>query len=198
MVVARKLFPVLVPALFPALAACEDSISVVDAPRSASRPKTAVAPPKATQRAQGSRASLLDLEEALRTRDPFRSFASAFKEEANKRVKSQREVVLDQYPITELKLAGLIKRIRPSRAMLIDPTGKGHLVQEGQFVGRSEVLRGDGNGADYSVNWKIERIREADVVLVQEEPGNPDRPGKTRVIHLRKEDALAVPGEPKG
>lgn len=142
--------------------------------------------------------NLLDLEEALRTRDPFQSFASSFKEEANKRVKSQREVVLDQYSITDLKLAGLIKRLRPSRAMLIDPTGKGHLVEEGQFVGRSEVLRGEANGADYSVNWKIERIRDSDIVLVQEEPGNPDRAGNTRVIHLRQEDALAVPGGPKG
>lgn len=133
----------------------------------------------------------IDFNESARSRDPFLSFASAFANEAKKRVRSQREVVLDQYSLDELKLAGLVTRIRPSRAMLIDPTSKGHFVVEGQFIGRSEVVRGGESGADYEINWRIDRIRENDIVLVREDPANPDVPSATRVIPLRPDDVLA-------
>ena len=64
------------------------------------------------------------------------SFAKAFAEESRAKIKSQREVVLDQYSLDELKLVGIVTRVRPERALIIDPTGKGHIVTRGQFVGR--------------------------------------------------------------
>lgn len=134
----------------------------------------------------------IDFGEALRTRDPFVSFAGEFALEARKRVKSQRQVVLDQYGLDELKLAGLVTGIRPARAMLIDPTKTGHVVHEGQFVGRSEVVQGGTSGAEYEINWRVDRIRDTDIVLVREDPANPDVPTATRVIPLRPEDVLAV------
>ncbi len=134
----------------------------------------------------------IDFNEAARTRDPFFSYAREFADEAKKRVKSQREVVLDQYGLDELKLAGLITGIRPARAMLIDPTKTGHVVHEGQFVGRSEVVQGGTTGADYEINWRVDRIREADIVLVREDPQNPDVPSATRVITLRPDEVVAL------
>ena len=133
----------------------------------------------------------IDFNESARTRDPFLSYGKEFAEEAKKRVRSQRDVVLDQYALDELKLAGLVTGIRPARAMLIDPTKKGHVVHEGQFVGRSEVVQGGATGADYEINWRVDRIREADIVLVREDPANPDVPSATRVIPLRPDDVLA-------
>ena len=133
----------------------------------------------------------IDFNESARTRDPFLSYAREFAEEAKKRVRSQREVVLDQYSLDELKLAGLVTGMRPARAMLIDPTKKGHVVHEGQFVGRSEVVQGGATGADYEINWRIDRIRDSDIVLVREDPANPDVPSATRVIPLRPDDVLA-------
>ena len=133
----------------------------------------------------------IDFNESARTRDPFLSYAREFAEEAKKRVRSQREVVLDQYALDELKLAGLVTGIRPARAMLIDPTKKGHVVHEGQFVGRAEVVQGGATGADYEINWRVDRIRDADIVLVREDPANPDVPSATRVIPLRPDDVLA-------
>ena len=133
----------------------------------------------------------IDFNESARTRDPFLSYAREFAEEAKKRVRSQREVVLDQYSLDELKLAGLVTGMRPPRAMLIDPTKKGHVVHEGQFVGRSEVVQGGATGADYEINWRIDRIRDTDIVLVREDPANPDVPSATRVIPLRPDDVLA-------
>lgn len=134
----------------------------------------------------------IDFNDSARTRDPFLSYAREFADEAKKRVRSQREVVLDQYALDELKLAGLVTGIRPARAMLIDPTKKGHVVHEGQFVGRSEVVQGGASGADYEINWRIDRIRDTDIVLVREDPANPDVPSATRVILLRPDDVVAA------
>lgn len=171
---------------------CEDDVVVRSAPAAAKK-GAGVQTDKTVEEEQPPPLVQLpiDFNESARTRDPFLSFAKTFAEEAKKRVKSQREVILDQYALDELKLAGLVTRIRPSRAMLIDPTRKGHVVQEGQFVGKSEVVRGGESGADYEINWRIDRIRETDIVLVREDPANPDVPSATRVIPLRPDDVLA-------
>jgi type IV pilus assembly protein PilP len=134
----------------------------------------------------------IDFIEASRMRDPFMSYAAEFAVEAKKRVKSQREVVLDQYPLDDLKLSALVTGIRPALAMLMDPAKTGHVVHEGQFVGRAEVVQGGTAGAEYEINWRVDRIRDTDIVLVREDPANPDVPTATRVIPLRPDDALAV------
>jgi type IV pilus assembly protein PilP len=126
-----------------------------------------------------------DFSENERSRDPFRSFARTFADEARSKVKSQREVVLDQYSVDELKLVGLVTRIQPERALLIDPTGKGHILRRGQFVGRAEVVQGGASGAQYEINWRVERIRDSDIILVRDDPTNPDVPSATRIIPLR-------------
>lgn len=128
-----------------------------------------------------------DFSEGDRSRDPFRSFARAFADEAKTKIKSQREVVLDQYSVDELKLVGIVTRIQPERALLIDPTGKGHIIIRGQFVGRAEIVQGGASGADYEINWRVERIRDSDIVLVRDDPTNPDVPSATRIIQLRPE-----------
>ena len=134
----------------------------------------------------------IDVNDSSSLRDPFLSYAREFAEEAKKRVRSQRDVVLDQYGLDELKLAGLVTGIRPARAMLIDPTKKGHVVHEGQFVGRAEVVQGGASGADYEINWRVDRIRDSDIVLVREDPSNPDVPSATRVIPLRPDEMVAT------
>lgn len=130
--------------------------------------------------------------ESERSRDPFRSFAKSFVAEARGQVRSQREVVLEQYAIDELRLVALIQRIHPPRAMLVDPTGVGHVVQRGQFVGRASVVQPTGGvGAAYEVNWRVDRIRDGDLVLVRDDPSNPEVPSATRVIPLRSEEVTA-------
>jgi len=136
--------------------------------------------------------------ESERSRDPFRSFATKFVEESKAHVHSQREVILGQYALDELKLIGIVTRAEPAKAMLVDPTGKGFVIQRGQFVGRPDVVQGAGqSGTTYEINWRVDRIRSGDVVLVREDPANPDVPSATRVIPLRPEEAEGA-GEPKG
>jgi type IV pilus assembly protein PilP len=129
-----------------------------------------------------------DFTESERSRDPFRSFQDAFKEEAKGTARSQREVVMSQFGIEELKLIGIVTRAEPAKAMLVDPHGKGHVVQRGQFVGKPDIVQTAGRtGATYEINWRVDRIRDGDIVLVREDPANPDVPSATRVIPLRPE-----------
>jgi type IV pilus assembly protein PilP len=127
--------------------------------------------------------------ESERSRDPFRSYEVS-PAEAKGRYRSQREVVLDKYAVDELKLVGIVTRINPPKAMLVDPSGRGHVVQRGQLVGRAEIVQGSQGGASYEMNWRIDRIREGDVVLIREDPANPDVPSTTKVIPLRPEGSV--------
>jgi type IV pilus assembly protein PilP len=129
-----------------------------------------------------------DFAETERSRDPFRSFARLFAEQGKTRVKSQRQVLLDHYAIDDLKLVGLVTRTDTPRAMLVDPSGRGWVVTKGQFIGRAEVVHAGGpGGVDYELNWRVDRIRESDLVLVREDPAHSDIPPATRVIALRTE-----------
>jgi type IV pilus assembly protein PilP len=126
--------------------------------------------------------------ESERSRDPFRSFSKVFKEENKGAAKSQREVVLSQFGIDELKLIGIVTRAEPAKAMLVDPRGTGYVVQRGQFVGKADIVQAAGRtGASYEINWRVDRIRDGDIVLIREDPSNPDVPSATRVIPLRPE-----------
>lgn len=134
----------------------------------------------------------VEFSESDKSRDPFRSYSDLLQEEAAPAMRSQRDVLLEDYAIDELKLLGIVTRVEP-RAMLVDPTGKGHVVRRGQFVGRPEIVQPPGAGSTtYQVNWRVDRIRENDIVLVREDPKNPDVPTATKVIPLRPEDGLAA------
>ncbi|HXX66377.1 MAG TPA: pilus assembly protein PilP, partial [Polyangiaceae bacterium] len=83
--------------------------------------------------------------------------------------------------------------------MFIDPSGKGTVVYKGTFICRSETVRvGSGFGQEYQLNWRIDRIRDGDVVLIREDPAQPQIPPATRVIPLHpdtdKQAGELVPG----
>ena len=46
---------------------------------------------------------------------------------------------------------------------------------------------GGTNGTDYQVNWRVDRVREGDIVLIREDPAQPNIPPATRVIPLHPE-----------
>jgi type IV pilus assembly protein PilP len=126
--------------------------------------------------------------ETERSRDPFRSYTTRFAEEAKSQMRSQRQVLLAEFAVDDLRLIGIVTRIVPSRAMLVDPTGRGHVVHRGDFVGRADIVQAAGTqGSTYELNWRLDRIRAGDVVLVREDPNNPDVPAATKVIPLRTE-----------
>ena len=72
--------------------------------------------------------------------------------------------------------------------MFVDPSGKGTVVYRGTVESRPEVVHiGGSNGPEYQLNWRIDRIRDGDVVLIREDPAQPAIPPATRVVPLHPE-----------
>lgn len=132
--------------------------------------------------------------ESDRNRDPFRSYAAMFIEQAKRPTVNQRTVLLSQYSLDELKLVGIVQGGDYPRAMLVDPTTKGWIVKKGDFIGRPDVVHTGGtNGSDYQLNWRIDRVRDGDIVLTREDPAQPGIAPATRVIPLRTEQEESNP-----
>ncbi|MDI1476632.1 pilus assembly protein PilP [Polyangium sp. y55x31] len=129
-----------------------------------------------------------DFTETEKNRDPFRGFASVFAQQAKGRAVVQRTVVIERYALDELKLSGLVTRSQP-RALFIDPANVGWVVKVGDYVGKPEIVRTGGPaGVDVAINWRVDRIREGDVVFVREDPAHPEIAPVTRVIALFPEE----------
>ena len=189
-----KLDPVLLFGVCLVLSGCEDKV-VTGVPRA--RASASVGPAASASAAQAAIPKLdlqdADFAESDKSRDPFRSYARLFIEESAGQVESQVEVMLEKYSLEQLKLIGIITRVHPERAMLVDPNGVGHVVKRGQFVGKADVVQTAKNvGASYQVHWRVDRIRPNDVVFIREDPQNPDVPVTRRVLPLRTEEEIAA------
>jgi type IV pilus assembly protein PilP len=130
-----------------------------------------------------------DFAESDRNRDPFRTFVSVLGPEVKKIAKVQREVILPQFSLDELKLVAIVMGGDYPRAMVVDPQGKGWVIRRGDWVGRPEVVHiGGANGADYQINWRVEKVRDGDIVFTREDPAQPGIPPASRVIALRQDE----------
>lgn len=126
------------------------------------------------------------VEADVQNRDPFRSFAKAFRTRAV--VVPQRTVLMPTTAIEEMRLVAIISGVAQPRAMLLDPTGVGHVVKRGDYIGRPEVLQtGGAESMPVTLNWRVARIRSGEVVLTREDPTAPDRPPLTRSLPLYEE-----------
>jgi type IV pilus assembly protein PilP len=131
-----------------------------------------------------------DFAESDRNRDPFRTYLNVLKPEEKKPTKIQREVVLSQYSLDELKLVAIVMGGEYPRAMVIDPGGKGWVIKRGDWVGRPEAVHiGGANGADYSINWRVDKVRDGEIVFTREDPAQPGIPPASRVIALRPDSS---------
>jgi type IV pilus assembly protein PilP len=130
-----------------------------------------------------------DFVENDRNRDPFRSYRSLFVDTGQKHAfVTQRKVILSQYGIDDLRLVAIVQGAEYPRAMFVDPRGKGWVLKRGDFVGRAETVHTGGtNGSDYQVNWRVDRVRDSDVVMIREDPARPNIAPTTRVIPLHPE-----------
>lgn len=129
-----------------------------------------------------------DFSENDRSRDPFRSFQDLFLEKNDRKTFQGAKVLLENFAIDDLRLIGVVTGIQPAKAMLVDPTGKGHVIQRNDLIGKAERVQSGGGGGEFEINWRVDRIRESDVVFVREDPANPDVPSATRVLSLRTEE----------
>jgi type IV pilus assembly protein PilP len=188
----RAASPPLVAALL-LCSACDDATVVQSTtPPKASAPAASASAPVAAPELKGPEYTENDFVESDRNRDPFRSYLIQ-SQPANKQNMNQRKVELAQYSVDELKLVAIVTGADKARAMFVDPTGKGTVVYKGSFVCRAEVVHlGGSNGPEYQLNWRVDRIRESDVVLIREDPAQPAIPAATRVIPLHPENEKAA------
>ena len=139
------------------------------------------------QELKGPEYTEVDFVESDHNRDPFRSFLVQ-NQTPSKQAVNQRRVELAQYSLDELKLVAIVTGAEQPSAMFVDPNGKGTVVYKGTFVCRAEVVHiGASNGPEYQLNWRVDRIRPADVVLIREDPAQPAIPPATRVVPLHPE-----------
>ncbi len=123
-----------------------------------------------------------------KSRDPFRSFAKTFVAQAKGRTNIQRVILAERFALDELKLAGIVSR-GDVKVLLTDSTGLGWIVKVGDYVGKAEVVHTGGpTGSDVAINWRVDRVRENDVVFVREDPSHPEIPPTTRVVVLYPSD----------
>jgi type IV pilus assembly protein PilP len=119
----------------------------------------------------------------IQNRDPFRSYARAFK--AQSAAPAQRRVLLPSTSLDEMKLIAIVTGIATPRAMLTDTAQVGHVIRRGDYIGRPEVVQtGGSEGMPVTLNWRVDRIRPGSVVLTREDPTSPDKPPLTRVMPL--------------
>jgi len=121
----------------------------------------------------------------IQNRDPFRSYAQAFKAQAA--APAQRRVLLPSTSLDEMSLIAIVTGIATPRAMLTDTAKVGHVIRRGDYIGRPEVVQtGGSEGMPVTLNWRVDRIRPGSVVLTREDPTSPDKPPLTRVMPLHE------------
>jgi hypothetical protein len=130
-----------------------------------------------------------DFVEGDTNRDPFRNMLIVVKD--TKAPVTQRKVLMPNTPIGSLRLIAIVTGIAQPRAMIVDEKGVGYVATRGDFVGQAEVVTSGGTeNLPVSLNWRVDRIRENEVVLAREDPSGPNRPPLTRIIPLHTaEDA---------
>jgi type IV pilus assembly protein PilP len=152
-------------------------------------PTGAAAPAAAPQVQQGLALKDDDFVESERHRDPFRSFSFATRKNNNEIAPdSQRLVIMPDTAVEEMKLIAVISGLDRPKAMLIDTRKVGYVVQRGDYIGKPKVFQSTG-GVAMTLNWRVDRIRENEVVLTRQDPGDLGRPPISRIISMRDEVA---------
>lgn len=130
-----------------------------------------------------------DFVESERHRDPFRSFTLASRTHtAEAAPDTQRPVIMPDTAVEEMKLIAVISGLDRPKAMLIDSHKVGYVVQRGDYIGKPKVFQSTGSVA-MTLNWRVDRIRENEVVLTRQDPSDLGRPPVSRIISMRDEVA---------
>lgn len=82
-------------------------------------------------------------------RDPFRSFILDRLREDDEAIKGP----LEEYDLSQLQVAGMVWRGDKRRALVIDPSGQGYVVEEGDKIGKND-------GRVLEIGDSLMRVRE--------------------------------------
>jgi type IV pilus assembly protein PilP len=130
-----------------------------------------------------------DFVESERHRDPFRSFTLAARTHGPEvALETQRLVIMPETAVEEMKLIAVISGLTRPKAMLVDAHNVGYVVQRGDYIGRPKVFQMNGSVA-MTLNWRVDRIRDNEIVLTRQDPSDPGRPPLSRIINMRDQIA---------
>jgi len=150
-------------------------------------PKVAAAPSAAS--ASQSLAKLVlrdeDFVDSERNRDPFRSYTivTGIKGAPEPLSDPQRPVVMPQTAVEEMKLIAVVLGLTRPKAMLTAPDGVGYVVQRGDYLGKAKVLQATGS-VPMTLNWRVDRIREHEIVLTRQDPTDVSHTPMSRIISM--------------
>ena len=128
--------------------------------------------------------------ENLDTRDPFRPFVEVLVRGADTVKGVQREVKLEEYDVSQLKLVAIITNIGDPRAMVLTPGNVGGVLRRGDYVGKADFVDSGSGAEKIQLNWKVHRItaagkeEERGIYLVRDDPLTPAENDVTRFIPL--------------
>jgi type IV pilus assembly protein PilP len=126
-----------------ALPGCSKEKPQVPQPSKAPQPKSASAPALAVQKPLSSASAVAPQLDFSRRNDPFKPYAPVVAPvPVPKGDQSSGRPASDQLPIQSLevskfKVAGIIAGLKTNRALILDPNGKGYVVQEGMLIGNA-------------------------------------------------------------
>jgi len=130
-----------------------------------------------------------DFVESERHRDPFRNVnAMTRTREPEAAAETQRLVIMPETPVEQMRLIAVITGLERPKAMLVDGRNVGYVVQRGDYIGRPRVFQSSGSVA-VTLNWRVDRIRDDEIVLTQQDPSDPGRPPLSRIIGMHNEVA---------
>ncbi|HBG08260.1 MAG: pilus assembly protein PilP [Geobacteraceae bacterium GWC2_58_44] len=161
------------------LAGCskKEEPAATPAPNPVQAATPAVQPAAAVQKplssAAGRGASTLDFR---RRTDPFKPYAPAVAAPPagagapQARVRSTEDLLpIQTFEVGKFKVAGIIAGLTENRALLIDPAGKGYVVQQGMLIGNNDgrITRITASSVEVVENFREDtgRIRKRKIVL---------------------------------
>jgi type IV pilus assembly protein PilP len=126
-----------------------------------------------------------DFVESERNRDPFRSYAfnTGAKNGPEPVADPQRPVVMPDTAVEEMRLIAVVLGLSRPKAMLTAPDGVGYVVQRGDYLGKPKVLQATGS-VPMTLNWRVDRIREHEVVLTRQDPTDASHTPMSRIITM--------------
>lgn len=127
-----------------------------------------------------------DFVESDRNRDPFRSFTLTPGGKAgapDPAPDPQRPVVMPDTAVEEMRLIAVVMGLARPKAMLTAPDGVGYVVQRGDYLGKPKVLQATGS-VPMTLNWRVDRIREHEVVLTRQDPTDASHTPMSRIIAM--------------
>mgnify|MGYP001026057081 CR=1 FL=1 len=186
---ARSFLVVLALGALAGAAGCEDTPGVSNVRGTGSAAKKA--PAKVAPPAPATQKLVLkdeDFVESERNRDPFRPYvATPGPRGPEASFDPQRPVVMPNTAVEQMKLIAVVTGVPRPKAMLTDPGGVGYVVQRGDYLGKAKVLTATGS-VPLTLNWRVDRIRDQEVVLTRQDPTDPSHLPMSRIITMNAVD----------